>query len=399
MPRLLALVLGLLTVAPAPAQLRVQIPAGRPTKLAYVIPVVAPAARAAAVSDAAGWLAVAHHARHPDAHVSLYRLGADGRPSGSPVAMKLPRPPSLARYANYPLGLAFHPKLPLLYVWQDVALPKDARGVPLPVAAADRAGWEQFDHLLIYGLEKGRPELLVSLCRGEAFAHGLPDGSLGLGAKGGRLYVPNVRVPKAASGQTVVGCYDLDAKGLPATADRKAIPPRHVAPPNKDAFPDHPTGCGFGFVPVGLDAVLFGGYYSTALVLWRPEDRTRRLFSFTLPRSYRRFVAAGHPDLPVIYVSDLVSSEAYCFEHVEGNLTLVPQRATFAEDILHSAPVVLTRKGQVAFGGRHRVFIVNLDKEGRFLPAGATVGVNNPQVEALAYSARHNRLYVAVEAS
>jgi hypothetical protein len=402
MSRFLSLLFGLLLATPAPAQLRVQIPAAKPSKLDYVVPVVAPAARAAAVSDTAGWLAIAHRARHQDAHVTLLRLGADGHPSGAPLAVKLPRPTTLAKYPNYPLGLAFHPKLPLLYVWQDISLPKDAKGVPLPVAVADRTGWEQFDHLLIYGLEKKQPELLAGLCRGEAFSYGLPDGSLGLDATGRRLYVSNVRVPKAASGQTVVGCYDLDAKGMPATAlestDQKALPPHHVAPPNQDAFPTHPTGCGFGFVPVGRDAVLFGGYYSTALVLWRPEDRARRLFSFTLHQSHRRFVAAGHPSLPIVYVSNLITPEAYCFEHVEGNLTLVPQHADFAADILVSGPVVLARKGKVAFGSRHRVLLVNLDKDGRFLPSGAEMAVNNPQVEALAYSVRHDRLYVAVEA-
>ena len=36
-------------------------------------------------------------------------------------ATSAPRPDALAKYPNYPLALAFHPKLPLLYVWQDVA--------------------------------------------------------------------------------------------------------------------------------------------------------------------------------------------------------------------------------------------------------------------------------------
>jgi hypothetical protein len=100
----------------------------------------------------------------------------------------------------------------------------------------------------------------------------------------------------------------------------------------------------------------------------------------------------------VAYVVNRGGPEAYRFEHVEGNPTLVPQRAAFAGgQPLFSAPAVLSRQGKVAFGGRHRVLLADLDKDGRFLPAGAEMTVNNPEVEALAYSARFDRLYVAVE--
>ena len=57
--------------------------------------------------------------------------------------MRLPSRESLKAFENYPLALAFHPTLPLLYVWQDIAGPDIGRhawfhGLVTTFVAGDR---------------------------------------------------------------------------------------------------------------------------------------------------------------------------------------------------------------------------------------------------------------------
>jgi hypothetical protein len=64
---------------------------------------------------------------------------------------------------------------------------------------------------------------------------------------------------------------------------------------------------------------------------------------------------------------------------------------------LRSPPVFLGRHNQVAFGCENKVCIVRFDDKGRFQPQRVQAAVPCPTVEALVYSEKHDRLYVAVE--
>src|SRR5204862_25722 len=67
-------------------------------------------------------------------------------------------PDVLSGNANYALGLLFHPRLPLLYVWQDIKAPPADKQENHP----EFADYLEFDHLLIYEVKDGALELLQS---------------------------------------------------------------------------------------------------------------------------------------------------------------------------------------------------------------------------------------------
>jgi hypothetical protein len=152
-----------------------------------------------------------------------------------------------------------------------------------------------------------------------------------------------------------------------------------------------------GFVHVGRDHVFTGSIHTTAVVTWTPDDKQVRLSSFMLQHIYRNWHLAGHPKLPVLYAVPLGLQDAFRFEHADGQLTLLPQRATFAGSVLGTPPIVMGKANKLAVGGQWNVFVVPLDDEGRFKPERVQHRVNAGLVEALAYSDKFDRLYVAVE--
>src|SRR4029079_5662552 len=73
--------------------------------------------------------------------LDCYPLQNDGAVASSPSqVLELTVPPSLATVVNYPLRIAFHPVLPLVYVWQDIPSPY----------AANPEGYIDLCHLAIY---------------------------------------------------------------------------------------------------------------------------------------------------------------------------------------------------------------------------------------------------------
>src|SRR5262249_31685469 len=101
-------------------------------RIANLTPVTVPSARCIAIGETAGWLAFGHDKTFTDGHVSLVKLDAKGNPAAYSIPLKLPRPAGLVKHANYPLALAFHPKLPVLYVWQDIAIQYTNPEAPQP---------------------------------------------------------------------------------------------------------------------------------------------------------------------------------------------------------------------------------------------------------------------------
>ena len=184
--RLAALALALLSPFADGREITVKMTPTEMDKVSYVTPVIAPGATCAAVGQAVKIVAVGQKV-NKEAQLSLFRIDDQGTLAGAPVFVKLPKPATLAQRETYPLSLAFHPSLPLLYVWQDV---EGLKGDPVP--PSDPA-WQDFDHLLIYSVQKVAPELLLSLCRGSLYHTGNTAGSVCLDAAHGKLYVPNLR--------------------------------------------------------------------------------------------------------------------------------------------------------------------------------------------------------------
>jgi hypothetical protein len=395
----------------ARAKPAITLPEAKNKPIANLLPVTAPSARCAAVSDQSRWLAFGHRPTYAKAHVSLYRLDTKGKPATAvPVLSKLPRPAALVKYPNYPLGLAFHPRLPLLYVWQDIEIPP---AVPAPAAVA----LKDFDHLLVYRLKKAGPELVVSLGRGTEFSFGKTGGTLAVDPEGKYLYVPNLHDVKTPT-QVHAGRYDLDADGLPvldpraaknqtlaarvaalnaAKAAGKAVLPGRLTPYGPYWFPDTVHGTAHGWVAFAGGRVLVGGHYS--VMTWEPDHRKAKMSLVGLENIGRPFVLGGHPKLPVVFATAVGYNYAYRLQHADGHLTLLPQKVVLEGAILLSPPVALNRLRRVAFGGKNRVYVVRLDKKGRVLPGRLQAEVNNPTAEALAYSEKFDRLYVAVEVS
>lgn len=416
----------LLTASLTAGQTKVRIPTVEDATIDNLIKVEASLANNSAVCDRLGLIAFTHDAKHVDGQVSLRKLDAAGAP-GDALLLKLPKPAGLAKYPNYATGLSFHPTLPLLYVWQDVEMPKDERKIPQSLSAADNAAMNEFDHLLIYSLEKPVPELLAGLCRAPEFSYSRPAGCVTVDAAGERLYVPNVTTDHKPAG-TTIGSYVLWADGMPVVgqpeegkpapgtekptpegraahiaaiqaaskANKQALPQR-VCPANGYAFyPDSAVGSGIGFVPIARDIVITGGYHATGIVSWTPEDRTCRMVHYRLQSHYSYKWPAGHPSLPLVFVAENQDAHLFRFEHADGNPTLVPQRADLEAANLSSNPAVMAKAKKIAVGSQHRVIVIGLDDNARFKPERKQQLVGS-MVRTLCYSEKFDRLYVAVE--
>jgi hypothetical protein len=374
-----------------------------------LVQVAVPPAYAMALSETHGLLAFAHDRTYPDQHVSLVKLDAKGQPAAYCTSWKLPVWDALvkAKVDTYPVSVAFHPKLPLLYVWQDMALNNAVALTGQP------PGWNLFDHLLIYNVAKETPELVVSLCRGEELHFGLTGGGLGVDPAGEFLYVPNVA---DAKGRFLhFGRFRLDADGLPIADDADVKLPlaarvkklverntaKGLAPVQRTpveyvhVLPLGPAGGGYSFHVVSKEAIISAGH--NGVITWRPDDKVATMQMLPVKgQGHQRLTL--HPTLPLIYLTTENTDSFYRIAHSEGWLSLLPLQITLADTRLFSAPVAFDKGSRVAVGGHYHVYIVTLDGEGGPLDA-IKVPVLSPNVRALAYSPRFDRLYVGVEVS
>lgn len=358
-------------------------------KIDTVVIVPASNVTCAAVSDVANVLAVGHKLG-TEPHLTLFALDGQGQPAmTAPVLVSLPRlPPPVRR--NYPLGLAFHPKQPLLYVWQDVEAEK-------PAAPPDVVT-KEFNHLLIYNVARLPPPLVQGLARGPDFATNNHAGTVALNLTADRLYLPNLfGQPGKPDDYSAIGYYRLNAEGMPVNADMKPAPINLAGrTPNITwALSSFPTGC--GFVPLEKDVLITTGY--TGPVTWN-EHNQRAPFNTLIVHTFTSYYCdrvAGHHKLPVLYDGCLGTPYLSRIEHVDGYLTLAPQHAIIERATLRSAPVVLSKRNQIAFGGDSRVYVVDLDDKGYLTAKRKQMVVNNPGIEALTYSAKFDRLYVPAE--
>ena len=414
--------------SPAFAQREIRVRTVPETPLPFVTTVVAPAARHVAVNDVAGVLAVGHRPKSP-AHVSLFRLDAQGQiVPGDPVTITLPKPATFGARPNHVLALRCHPRLPLLYVWQDVE--------PLPeLAPTDPAISAEFDHLLIYSLDEPQPKLIFATARGPDFFCGTAAGDIALNGGANKLYVPSMQqLDRTKKLVTTIGWFVLDPDGLPAFAPPNS-PPEDVKPiaplPPLDpaganaartaklaaieqakaagpplvlrkymeattySFSSPPAP--YNYAPFNDDAIFLAGH--SGPVSWVLSDRLGRYCYFYLqPYVAYRYRVAVHPNVPAIYIATLIyDGRINRMEHADGQLTLAPQTMTNDNFVYYSTPVVLEKNNQLAIGANGRVCLIDLDAEGKFKPSAVQMTVNNPTVECLAWSPKFGKLYVPVE--
>lgn len=371
--------------------------------------VMVPSALSMAIGEGAGWLAFAHEKTYPEAHVSVVRLDAKGTPSSHVIPIKLPKPAGLAKHINQAMSVSLHPKLPILYVWQEIHVPYT---VP---PSNEPPELDKFDHLVIYDLSKGTPELLASLCRGSNYPYGCLAGGLQVDRAAEFLYVPNVRDP-ANAGVFKAGRFALDELGLPKLEDKDAqLPPAarakrlvelnaakplvpHQATPQEHIYliPFNAVGGGYSFWPVSREAVIMTVW--NGIVSWCPEDKRSTLSGLSLRGSGHRTLS-GHPHLPVVYVLQTNSDTFYRIEHGDGYPSQLPVTYIVPDVQLFGTPAVFAKGRKLALGSRYRTLIADLDDEGRCRPELTEIPLNNPATMALAYSERFDRLYVTVEIS
>lgn len=373
-------------------------------------PIMAHAARCVALSEAHGLLAFGHERTYADAHVSLVKLDAKGVPLAYALPIKLPKPAGLVKNKNYVTGLAFHPKLPLLYVWQEI----DVYFTNPPPSASPET--MQFDHFCILDVSKETPELVVSMCRAIEFIYGQQGGAIAIDPTSSFLYVPNIREIKNA-GSLRIGRYALDADGLPALTDAKdpvtarikklaelnaagkAMPPTQTPTEYVVLFNVTSFGCGQAMHPLGKDVLLTS--VSNSLVSWRPDDKNATVHGLPLKfGGHTKFVV--HPTLPAIFATTGNAQHSdilFRAEHAEGYLTLLPKQYAIPDSKLSGPPAILSKQKKVAVGGQHLVYLIDLDDKGFPIGEFSQTYVNCPQVRAMIYSERFDRLYVGVELS
>jgi hypothetical protein len=394
-------------------------PAAPDTPLENLVQVVVPQARLAAVSEVLPTLAFTYRPSPADkpaapGRLSIFGIDDKGHPVGTPApppppapapaagapappkpaplpplplfTVKLPRPASLAAYPAAATSLLFHPKLPLLYVWQDIA------GPPM-TSAKDNVVYREFDHLLVYSLAPNQaPKLELATARGPGFVYGTSAGTLSLDASARRMMLPNLRTLTSADNAagTSVGYVKLDDKGMPVKdGDKLAIVIDDM--PAYSAFPNG-TGCVFA-----SDSVcVFAGYYGP--VTWDSENRRGRFCSYMMAGAASALRLVGHPKLPLVYMSMYGTPGVFSMEHADGYLTMQPKmlRIKGGAGVL-TPPVFMPRHNKMALGASSRVYLVSVDAEGNFLPSVTQTLVRNPATEAIAYSEKFDRLYVAAE--
>ncbi|NBV23231.1 MAG: hypothetical protein EBS05_15090 [Proteobacteria bacterium] len=368
---------------------------------AYISQVQVPDANCAAVSPVAPLLVVGHRTTN-NQHLAVFRLDAASLPAGAPNWITLPKPAVLATNVNYPLGLQFHPKLPLLYVWQDINGPP---GDKQENHAAFKNHLE-FDHLLLYAVKDGALELIQTGARGTGFHCGLPAGTVGLDAEAKTLFVPNAL--GATWDEAGIGSYELDDQGLLVDQDKPSTESGKVkglktAPKNrferrvvllqrKRTHRYYPSGAGW---VTGSEAMIMGGY-SGCLVIDFNQGNLRQTW-FNLPDAVGNCVIAGHPQAPAVYLCLQNTSRLFQIAHSDGFVSLLPQAAVVTGARLTGAPVVLTRQSQVGVGDARSLHLFGLLPDGRLDGKVDQLPLPAAQVRGLAYSEKHGRLYVSVD--
>ena len=368
----------------------------------FLTQVHVPDALCAAVNDTASLLVIGHKSPS-NQHLAVFRLDATGRPGTNPTWLTLPKPAVLATNANYPLGLLFHPRLPLLYVWQDINGPPADKQEKHPAFTNHL----EFDHLLIYAIKNGALELIETAAHGPNFHVGLLGGTIGLDHTATTLFVPNSL--GGTWDEAGIGYYALDDQGLPqdpdkATVQTRAKPPARATLPTSKAARTlaavqrkrthryYPSGAGWF---AGSQAMIMGGY-SGCMIADFNQGSLRQSW-FNLPDHLGNCFIAGHPQLPAIYLALQNSPRLFQIAHADGFVSLLPQVATVTNAHFLGTPVVLPKLARVAVGGVRSLHLFGLQPDGRLDGRVEQIVLPCAAIKGFAWSEKYTRLYVAVD--
>ncbi len=409
-------------------EVRLKIPSD--TSLPFATPVVSPQARLITVNDTGRTVVTSLRPKQLN-HLSFHKLDEQGQPmAGEPISLALPKPASLSANVTAVLGLVSHPRLPIVYVWQDSEPGPNNTLIEASLTA-------EFDHLFIYSVAEAEPKLLLSAARGSDYASGTLVSGFAINATGTRLYVPNMQRPdQAKKMQNGIGWIVLDADGLPAfdppdmlvdaSPDGPAVSVTALDWPAATAsqtaklaaieqakaaakplimrrylevswtFQTPPSP--YCYAPLN-DNIVFATTHSGA-ANWILNDRLGR-FSYFYVQPYvpYRYRIAVHPTAPSAYIVPVIyDGRMLRIEHADGYFTLLPQTLLVENStVYHSTPIVLPKTNQVAVGANGKVCFMDLEADGRFKGTAVQIQVNNPTVEGLAWSEMFGRLYFAVE--
>lgn len=310
--------------------------------------------------------------------LAVFPLDAAGNVlTGGMARVTLPRSAALKDYNRYPLDAAWHPRLPLLYVWQDVAGPDAA----LPALS-------EFDHLAVYSLTNGALQSVQSYARGSNYVWGQTTGRIALDPEGKRLFMPNLR--DTSTGRSQIGCLVLDTNGLPIMVEGR------VEPMVVDVGDARPNPSGFGFLVATNRIVIFAGMLGP--VTWDTENRRAALACLMVRDTPGNYFVGAASKFAAVFGAAQGGDVAYRVAQVDGFLTMLPQVVTVPGAAFAAPPVVMPGKPDcLALGGTGRIHFLPLDDAGRLTKPFAELPVICPAVQALAYSRKFDRLYVAVE--
>jgi hypothetical protein len=192
------------------------------------------------------------------------------------------------------------------------------------------------------------------------------------------------------SGRTQIGYLVLDTNGLPVEVEGR------VVPGVVDIGDVRVNPAGFGFVVPTSRVAIFSTAYGP--VTWDTENRRAALGCVPIRGAPANCYLGGYPKWPAVFGAAQNGGLVYRVEQVDGFLTLLPQTLTVPGAIFTGPPVVVSGKpDRVAFGGVNRIHFVPLDAAGRLVETFEELTVNCPAVQALTYSRKFDRLYVAVE--
>lgn len=407
---LLLVVLATLAPCAAHAQIKQTLAKPQVGEIDKLVDVTAHRSVWSMLSETHGWLVFGSDRSFPEWQLSLVKLDDQGNPSPVTVTLKLPRPAALdAKIRQFAATAAFHPKLPLLYVWQDIEVhPQDP-------ASQAQAGVDEFEHLVIYRLTQSEPELVTSLCRGKTlYLTNMPRGQIAVDPAGERLFVPNVRHQTEPLG-IHTGLQPLDADGLPViagvdpaapAADRAkrinelaaaspSLPPELI-PIEGYALGWTGNGSSSGFVPIAKDLAF--GCNGSSVFIWSPSRAGKYnagwIQSILIPGVQLSLMSDPLARPPLLFVASSGSPDLFLLGHVDQNFTGVPRQYSIPEARLLSPPAVMAKRNQVAVGGEYYIYLLSLDEHGRVRPevTAARPTLCNPGT--LVYSPKFDRLYV-----
>jgi hypothetical protein len=354
-----------------------------PCTTGRVAQVALPGATCLAVSETLR-LAVVAHRGPTDFQLTALPLGPAGDiEPGSASRVTLEKPESLKAFTVSAQGLAFHPVLPLLYVWREVAYPFP------PGKRPDNPVFRDFDHLAVYAVSNRTLVPAGAFARGPDFAYGFEAGSLALDPAGRRLFVPNIRSDKERGG---IGYLPITTNGYPLVEAGTGV--KLISAELAD----------FTALPAGRSLACFNERVAClgvpcGLMVWDTGNRlgaVSRVLLFGWPD--KPLLAGCHPFVPAFYMAS--GNYLGMIAAADGYPTLLPVSRTVPNAAFSGAPVVLPAPpAAVAVGGINAVHLFGIDPAtGGFTGNDAVVAVTNPAVRAMAASAAWNRLYVAVEA-